>query len=179
MENRATIDKAFAILRESLAAYIAQELSPAYGSNIWWRDGVIKKLYDDQKRNLPLAGDYATLTDSLDIALCLILFADVHWQDIFKRKLSIDHRTWANELKTFRNRTAHIGGKDFTDDDTWRALDTMSRLSEQIDPEGSEEIRSLLRTSRYGSASGSTSVTETTAATSTSKSKNIGISEKF
>lgn len=175
MENRAIIDKAFTVLRDSLAAYIAQELSPAYGSKIWWREGVINRLYDDQKRNLPLEGDYATLTDSLDIALCLLLFADVHWTDVFKKKLSIDHRTWAKELASFRNKSAHIGGKDFSDDDTWRALDTMSRLSEQIDPDGAEEIRAMLRTSRYGSADGSTSVTESSAKPNAAKSKNVGI----
>lgn len=102
--------------------------------------------------------------DSLDIALCLLLFADVHWTDVFKKKLSIDHRTWAKELASFRNKSAHIGGKDFSDDDTWRALDTMARLSEQIDSDGTEDIRAMLRTSRYGSADGSTSVTEASAA---------------
>jgi predicted AAA+ superfamily ATPase len=175
MNNRATIDKAFTVLRDSLAAYIAQELSPAFGSKNWWREGVINRLYDDQKRNLPLEGDYATITDSLDIALCLLLFADIHWQDIFKKKLSIDHRTWAKELASFRNKSAHIGGKDFSDDDTCRALDTMSRLSEQIDPEGAEEIRSLLRESRYGTADGSTAATDTSATPSQTKSKNVGI----
>jgi hypothetical protein len=72
---------------------------------------------------------------------------------------SVDHRTWAKELVGVRNKLAHLGGEDFSDDDTWRALDTMSRLCEQIDPEGAEEIRGLLRTSRYGSADGSTTVT--------------------
>ena len=159
MENHAIVTKGFQILRETLAPYIGRELSLHYGSNIWWREGVINRLYDDQKRNLPLGGDYATLTDALDIALCLLLFADVHWQDVFKKKLSIDHRTWAKELSSFRNKSAHIGGKDFTDDDTWRALDTMSRLSEQIDPDGTEEIRGLLRKSRYGTEDGSTAIT--------------------
>jgi len=122
-----------------------------------------------------LEGDFAALTDSLDIALCLLLFADVHWLEVFKKKLSIDHRTWAKELSSFRNKSAHIGGKDFTDDDTWRALDTMSRLSEQINPDGAEEIRGLLRKSRYGTESGSTTVTEASTATAATKSKNAGI----
>lgn len=60
----------------------------------------------------------------------------------------------------FMNRKAHIGGVDISNDDVWRALDTMSRLAEQIDPESAEEIRVLLRPIRYGSANGSTSVKE-------------------
>ena len=174
MENKTIIDKGFSILRDTLAPYIGRDLSLEYGSNIWWREGVIKVLYDEQKRDLPQNGDYAELTDSLDIARCLLLF-DLHWNNIFKRKLSIDHRTWAKELVGFRNRTAHIDGKDFSDNDTWRALDTMSRLSEQIDPEGSEEIRGILRESRYGTTEGSKSVTEVSASPSQIKLKNTGI----
>ncbi|MBT9174251.1 MAG: hypothetical protein DDT21_02663 [Syntrophomonadaceae bacterium] len=75
-----------------------------------------------------------------------------------------------------RNKLAHIGGADFSDGDTWRALDTMARLCEQLDPENAEEIRGLLRASRYGSAVGSTAVVKTSAPPATSKNgKNAGI----
>lgn len=175
MENHAIISQGFQILRNMLAPYIGRELSLEHGSNIWWREGVMKILREDQKRSLPENGDFATLTDSLDIAMCLLLF-DLHWQQVFKKKLSIDHRTWAKELVGFRNRTAHIGGVDFSDNDTWRALDTMSRLSEQIDPESAEELRSLLRTSRYGSENGSTSVVSVSAPVEKAK-KDAGMLE--
>jgi len=143
MKNHAIVTKGFQALRESLAPYIVRELSLEYGSGVWWSEGVLNKLYDHQKRHLPLDGDYATLTDSLDIAMCLVLFADIHWQGVFKKKLSIGHRTWANELKLLRNDTAHIGGKDFSDDDTWRALDTMLRFCKGIDENSSEELRGI------------------------------------
>jgi predicted AAA+ superfamily ATPase len=159
MKNSMTITDGFAILRAALAPYIGRELEIEYGLT-WWREGVIKILRDDQKRNLPTRGDVTALTNSLDIAICLVLF-DQHWQFVFKKKLSIDHRTWAKELIGFRNRLAHIGGKDFSDDDTWRALDTMSRLCEQIDSESTEKIRELLRAFRYGTAEGSTAITQT------------------
>ncbi len=107
----------------------------------------------DQSRDLPDAGDYGELVDSLDIANCLRLF-DRKWNDLFKRKLSLDYRTWAKELMGVRNKVAHIGGQDFNDDDTWRALDTMARLCEAFDDEAAEEIRKLLREARYGSAEG-------------------------
>lgn len=177
MENSKIISDGFAILRDTLAPYIGRELGLEYGSNIWWREGVMKTLRDEQKRNLPIEGDFATLTDSLDIAMCLLLF-DINWQYVFKKKLSIDHRTWAKELIGFRNRLAHIGGNDFSNDDTWRALDTMSRLCEQLDAESAEEIRGLLRTSRYGSADGSTTVTEVSTSTVAAKPKNIGILDR-
>ena len=47
----------------------------------------------------------------------------------------------------------------FSDDDTWRALDTMSCLCEQIDSDGAEEIRAILRTAIW-LEQGSAAVTE-------------------
>ena len=132
----------------------------------------------DQTRDLPDDnGDYATLMDSLDIANCLRLF-DRKWNDLFKRKLSIDYRTWAKELMGVRNKLAHIGGADFSEDDTWRALDTMARLCEAFDDEAAEEIRKMLRQLRYGSAEGSTNVTEVTAPAKTKAAHTVGIMSK-
>ena len=170
--NHAQVSKGFRILLGAFAPYIARELGNELGNN-WWDIAVINTLMGDQKRNLPLSGDWAKLVDSLDIARCLTLF-DIHWNKIFRKKLSIDHRTWAKELMGVRNKLAHIGGEDFTVDYTCRALDTMSLLSEQIDPDGAEEIRDLLRITRYGSANGSTSVTEAST-TVAEKSKKGGI----
>lgn len=172
--NHTKISKSFRILLGAFAPYIAHELGNEFGAN-WWTDGVMDVLYDDQKRDLPYSGESGKLVETLDIARCLLLF-DLHWQRVFRKKLSIDHRTWAKELVGVRNKLAHLGSEDFTADDTWRALDTMSRLVEQIDPESAEEIRGLLRASRYGSASGSTTVTEATSTLVTgAKTKNIGI----
>ena len=146
--NYEIISKGFRFLLTALAPFIARELKAEYGKT-WWQDAVINTLYDDQKRDLPLIGDEKTLVNSLDIQRCLLLF-DLNWQYVFRKKLSIDHRTWAKELVGFRNKVAHLGGHDFSEEDTWRALDTMSRLCEQIDPKNTENIRALLRALRYG-----------------------------
>jgi predicted AAA+ superfamily ATPase len=172
--NHALIAQGFRILLGAFAPYIARELGNEYDKD-WWGIAVIGKLYEEQKRDLPLSGDWGKLVDSLDIGRCLLLF-DLHWNTVFRKKLSIDHRTWAKELVGVRNKLAHIGGADFSDDDTWRALDTMSRLCEQLDPENAEEIRGLLRASRYGSAVGSTAVVETAVPAAKPKNgKNAGI----
>ena len=163
MENNyEQVSKGFRILLGALAPYIARELWNEFGDK-WWTDGVMDVLHDAQKRGLPSSGDRAQLVDSLDPACCLLLF-DLHWQRVFRKKLSIDHRTWAKELKSVRDKHAHLGGKDFSDNDTWRALDTMSRLCEQIDTESTEEIRSLLRAFRYGSSDGSAAITQASSA---------------
>lgn len=156
-ENHLKITKGFRALLTGFAPYIARELKISLGDN-WWKLGVLNVLTDDQIRDLPVSNDWGKLVDSLDIWRCILIF-ERNWNEVFRKKLSIDHRTWALELKGVRHRLAHLGGDDFSDDDTWRALDTMARLAEQIDADGAEEIRTLLREHRYGSAQGSTALT--------------------
>ncbi|WP_077072828.1 Swt1 family HEPN domain-containing protein [Mailhella massiliensis] len=155
--NNELVFRGFRALLMGFAPYICAALRVEYGPD-WWRQAVLTTLHELQRRGLPLEGPDQKLMESLDIQRCLILF-DALWGDVFRKRLSIDHRTWAKELMGVRNKLAHIGADDFNDSDTWRALDTMSRLCEQIDAEATEEIRALLRESRYGSAAGSTAVT--------------------
>ena len=91
-DNYTKVQQAFRILHPQLAGYVCQELRREYQDN-WWQE--VLMTLSDQTRDLPDDnGDYATLMDSLDIANCLRLF-DRKWNDLFKRKLSIDYRTWA------------------------------------------------------------------------------------
>ena len=165
-ENLELVQKGFRILHPYFAGYVCQEMSHQYRTG-WWQE--VLTVLSDQTRDLPDSGSYAELVDSLDIANCIRLF-DRCWNDVFRKKLSIDYRTWAKELMGVRNKTAHIGQADFPENDTWRALDTMSRLCDAFDNEAAEEIRSLLRQFRYGSEKGSTAVTNTASAPQQSKS---------
>lgn len=167
--NHVMVSQGFRILLKGLAPYIARELSNEFGDD-WWTEGVLNVLYEDQKRGLPYSGEWGDLVDSLDIARALLLF-DIHWHRIFRKKLSLDYRNWAKELIGVRNKLAHLGGKDFSVDDTWRALDTMSRLCDPIDSEEAEKIRSLLRKARYGTENGSTTITHSPASAVRVKSK--------
>ena len=171
--NHTHVSKGFRTLLGAMAPYLAREFRTEFGKD-WWKVAVMETLWEEQKRDLPGSGEWSELVDSLDIARTLTLF-DVHWNQVFRKKLSIDHRTWAKELIGFRNRLAHLGGQDFSDDDTWRALDTMSRLCEQIDPDSAEEIRAMLRTLRYGSEQGSTAVTEISPFPESKKNNNAGV----
>lgn len=157
-KNIQLVSSGFNKLVNTLAPYVARELMRAYGSEEWWKLGVLDILYDDQKRGLPADGDFAELVDSLDVARCLVLM-DVQWKEVFRKKLPQDCKNYVMELKGTRNKWAHAGSQGLNDDDTWRALDTMSRLCEQIDPETAAEINELLRTARYGNAEGSTAAT--------------------
>lgn len=146
------VQKGFRILHPLLAGYVAMELSKAYMES-WWKDGVLQVL-SDKGRDLPTQGSYKELVDSLDMANCLRLI-DWNWGAVFRTRIPVDNRTWAKELMGIRNRVAHIGGEDFSEDDAWRALDTMARLCHTFDEEGEAEIRKLQRVLRYGSEKGS------------------------
>lgn len=154
-QNYEKINEALRILRNAMVPYIAQELKNVYKED-WWTKGVIDRLYDDQKRNLSRSGNEQELLDSLDPFLALLLF-DIHWGDIFRKKLSMDYRNWAKETTGTRNKVSHLGGKDFNDDDTFRALDTIARLCDAFDTVSADKIRETMRLVRYGSEYGSTS----------------------
>ncbi|MDD5805721.1 MAG: Swt1 family HEPN domain-containing protein, partial [Eggerthellales bacterium] len=153
-DNLRLVTEGFNKLLEALSTYVAMELIRTYGDDRWWKDGVLDKLFEDQRRNLPLSGSYEELVDSLDVAACLLIM-DVQWREVFRKKLPQDCRNYIMELKGTRNSWAHVGPQGFSDSDTARALDTMSRLCEQVDPEIAAEINVLLRTARYGNAEGS------------------------
>lgn len=161
-KNNDLLNKGFDCLLDALVPYVLRELTQAYG-NDFWQLGVIGKLYDDQKRDLPPSGDYSTLADSLDIAKCLLIM-DLNWREVFRAKLPQDCKNYVMELKGARNKVAHRNMAGISDSDAWRALDTMSRLAEQIDPDTAEQINAIMREVRYGSAEGSTAVTSTAGA---------------
>lgn len=154
-ENLEYVQKGFRILHPLMAAYIAQEMSREFKTD-WWQE--VLTILSDQTRDLSSSVDWSERVDSLDIANCIRLL-DREWNNLFKRLLSIDHRTWAKELMGIRNKVSHLGSQDMNKDDAERALDTMARLCAGFDLQGAEEIRTILRELRYGTSLGSTSVT--------------------
>ena len=164
-ENYELVQKGFRILLPQMARYIGKEMRRIYSDN-WWPE-VLTALSD--QFDLPTTGSCGELLDSLDVANCLRLI-DRRWRDVFSGKMSKSHRNWASELMGVRNTVAHIGLNDLETRYTERALDTMALLCESFDAEATEEIRALYRTIRYGSAQGSTAVTETNAPAAKKKS---------
>ncbi|MDR1394740.1 MAG: DUF499 domain-containing protein, partial [Deltaproteobacteria bacterium] len=152
--NQALVGDGFQILRSVLVPYLHSELHGALGKK-WWEQGVLAKLDSDFKKDLPtFAEKPQDLAAKLEIYGCLLVLT-LNWRDVFGKKLSKDHLTWANELKSTRNKWAHMGQNDFSAEDTFRALDTMSRFCQQLDSDKTEEIMALRRTFSYGSPAGS------------------------
>ena len=142
-ENVELVQRGFRILVSSLSGYIGQEFNRCY-RNHWWTE-VLGALSD--QRDLPYDGTYGELIDSLDIANCIRLI-DRRWGEVFRDQLPFNCRTWAKELMGVRNTVAHLGQQDLEQREAERALDTMSLLCQEIDPDGAEEIREIYQTIR-------------------------------
>lgn len=145
MRNNDLITKGFNQLLPVLSRCVVASLRDHYGDS-WWNEAVLNKLTDIQRQDLPEYPSFDEAVESLDIARAIILL-DINWNDVFKNiavrdppGLTKNCRGWAKELLTVRNRSAHIGGVDFDDRDTSRALDTMHRLCECLDPSVACEI---------------------------------------
>ena len=108
MENNTNHDletKGFNRLLQALSPYIIRELVRTSGTD-FWQEGVIGKLYDDQRRGLPTSGKVDELTSSLDIAKCLLLI-EINWREVFGKRLPRDCKNYVIELKGKRNEWAH------------------------------------------------------------------------
>ena len=154
MNNWDRVNKGFDILLKVLVKYEVHELAVEYGAQDWWSNGIEPILSPEQRRNTTGATSDQDRILSLDVAMVLSII-DVRWGEVFRKKLPRDCRTWANELKGVRIRAAHRGVQDMSDDDAYRALDTMQRLCMEIDSDKAEPLRELMREVRYGSAEGS------------------------
>ena len=146
-ENYELVQRGFRILVASLSGYIGREMNRTY-QNKWWNE-VLTTLYD--QRDLPYAGEYGELVDSLDIANCIRLI-DRKWNDVFRNVLPQDCRTWAKELMGVRNIVSHIGQQDLEQPMAERALDTMALLCKEMDQDGASEIRKIYRDVRSRAA---------------------------
>lgn len=102
------------LLQRGLQPFLESELTDAYGPK--WRDKV-KQLLGDTR--LQIGGE------GLDVAALLVIM-DREWKDLFSTRLGRSHLAIVNELIAVRNSWAHQ--EAFSNDDTDRALDSVTRL---------------------------------------------------
>ncbi|KUH59395.1 hypothetical protein AUL39_03505 [Tractidigestivibacter scatoligenes] len=144
-DNNTLIESAFNAMRPTLGTFIMREMIRNY-HDAWWEEGVLGHLYEDQRRDVagPGVTDDTARIDSLDILLMLRLIAQ-SWKDVFRPVMDRRSQSWAHELIDTRNSWAYRTADGFSDDDTERALDTMARFMDQIDPETAVAIRDYRR----------------------------------
>ena len=155
--NHQLVGEALHALTVVLAPFVARGLREEF-SDDWWQRGVLDELRDYQRRGLPAQGEDPVLISRLDAARCLLLMR-IWWNDLFRNMLERDALNWVHELTSTRNRWAHAGRSDFSDDDAWRALDTAVRLLELVDANATEPLRARIRSIRSGASAAPASTT--------------------
>jgi predicted AAA+ superfamily ATPase len=114
--NHDRVGKALNALRDGLKPFVERELKSQLGAQ--WAFEVKDLLSDTRLGN--------TKGDTLQDAAALLVVMDRKWGDVFRNVLGKAERSLVNELIDVRNRWAHQ--ELFSGDDTYRALDSASRL---------------------------------------------------
>jgi predicted AAA+ superfamily ATPase len=138
--NYDRVTQGIRLLQSALAPFVSRELQARLGKD-WWKRGVYYGVSDQTRAGLPKDGDEHDLA-KLDVA-ALLSIVDRAWSDVFYFKLTKDDRTYVKELQSTRNKWAHHGGGDMTENDAWRALDTVSRLLLHVHPETGQKTEAL------------------------------------
>lgn len=118
--NRDRISRMVDLLVEGLHPFIERELRSSPGQ-------------EPLGRRLPGSASY-------DLAELLRL-VDSEWNSVFRNTLSRSARSFAHELRDVRNAWAH--NVQFTYSDTFRAIDTASRLLKAISAKQAEELDTM------------------------------------
>lgn len=128
--NYEQISKALRLLNQGLYAYAERQMQSTY-QNLWLA-----------KAEACLTKDYPrkrTIEETLqeDVSALLTVISRL-WDKVFKKCLSHTERALVSELIEVRNQWAH--GSVFSTEDTYRALDSMTRLLAAIDAPEAEAI---------------------------------------
>ncbi|MBK1988384.1 ribonuclease III [Sphaerospermopsis aphanizomenoides BCCUSP55] len=122
ISNHERINRALATLSQGLYSYVEKEMRTVHGER--WLSVAKSCISDDLtlRRNLE-----ETLQEDVSVLLKLII---KQWDNFFKKKLSNAERALISELIDVRNKWAHQSR--FSTDDTYRALDSMTRIMKVI-----------------------------------------------
>ena len=127
-KDRERVSKALELLRDGLRPFVERELKARHGDR--WASEVKGVLKDTR-----LGGNN---TDAMRDVAVQLLIMDRFWGDVFRKTLGKAERSLVNELIDARNRWAHQ--TPFSDDDTDRVLDSVSRLLNAVSAPQADEV---------------------------------------
>ncbi|HRJ33729.1 MAG TPA: Swt1 family HEPN domain-containing protein [Fimbriimonadaceae bacterium] len=131
ISNHERVGKTLEFLAMGLKPFVERELTSELGQ--YW----VTKATEGWKNELDWADDN---TPHLDIAALLRLMWD-NWNGVFGKTLGRGERSLVSELRDARNRWAHQ--KPFSSDDTYRALDSASRLLTAVSACEADEVEKM------------------------------------
>ncbi len=118
ISNKERVGRALDLLRDGLYPFVKREMESRLG-NRW--EGAASACLPDHYLAYKQIGEVL----KEDLSALLIVMCD-RWNDIFKQTLGRSERNLISELRETRNKWAHTN--TFSTDDTYRALDSISRL---------------------------------------------------
>jgi len=129
-----------ALLSDALMPYIERELKKTGGR--WWTTTVLSQVSRSTRQRLSDAPPRGSSSlDALDMTDLLLLISG-NWET-FHRQLPDPARSWASELRSYRNLWAHKGAGDIDPVIVERAIDTAALLLDKIDPSAASSMRAL------------------------------------
>ena len=129
--NRDRIEKGLQYLRAGLGPYVDREFINKFGQD--WDDTVDRYLPNERNPS-------RNNIENWDVQTIIKLMWE-SWNEVFKNTLGHSERSLLSEIRTIRNDWAHQ--KNFSGDDTDRALDTIARMLTAISASQAEDVNRM------------------------------------
>ena len=129
--NRDRIEKGLQYLRAGLGPYVDREFVNKFGQD--WDDTVDRYLPNERNPS-------RNNIENWDVQTIIKLMWE-SWNEVFKNTLGHSERSLLSEIRTVRNDWAHQ--KNFSGDDTDRALDTIARMLTAISASQAEDVNRM------------------------------------
>jgi ribonuclease-3 len=120
ISNHERVGRGLILLNQGLYPYVKREMQKVYGES--WLNETASCLSKEQSRRKP----EEILSEDISALLRVMIR---HWEKVFK-KLNFENRALVGELIEIRNKWAHQ--PRFSADDSYRAIDTITRLLKAI-----------------------------------------------
>jgi hypothetical protein len=130
VSNNDMVGKALESLNSGLRPFVSREMQAEYGSRA--NEEAQATLRRIEGRLLTGAED-----GQWDTQAMLVMMWE-RWNDVFRKSLGHTERSLVSELREVRNNWAHQ--RIFSTEDTYRALDSISRLLRAISSDKAEEV---------------------------------------
>ncbi|HCN27197.1 MAG TPA: AAA+ family ATPase [Verrucomicrobiales bacterium] len=131
LTNHDRVGKMLELLRDGLSPFVERELKTCWGEK--WQQDVKSALSDTR-----LAGLKSEPTKDVN---GLLVIMDRNWKDVFAMTLGKAERSMINELLSVRHEWAHQ--RPFSSDNTYRALDTASRVLASISAAQADDLEKM------------------------------------
>lgn len=128
--NRERIDKGLSLTRDGLRPFVEQELIAASKAG---RIAPLEQFFTDQRSY--------NRDDPFDDVSVVLNVMNRTWDQVFRPIFSRTERSYVNELSDVRNDWAHQ--RNFSSEDTERALDTMTRLLTAVSAPQADEVAQM------------------------------------